>query len=220
MSILDDLSSAIRQVHESAGPAVVGIGQGNRGSGVVIADGRVLTNAHNLRGDEVTVTFRDGRSERGKVLGVDPDGDLAVIEVATTGATALAVVRRRGRRSATSSSASPRPAPVPHASPPARSRPSSRPSGGPVAAGSAAASSTRRRWRRARPAGRSSTAPATSSRSTRIGSARASTWPAPRTQRSASGSMRSRAASRSAGRGWASRSRRRSSHGACVARSG
>jgi serine protease Do len=89
MSILDDLSSAIRRVHESAGPAVVGIGQGNRGSGVVIADGRVLTNAHNLRGDEVTVTFRDGRSERGKVLGVDPDGDLAVIEVATTGAAAL-----------------------------------------------------------------------------------------------------------------------------------
>src|SRR5207249_2607851 len=90
MSILDDLSSAIRNVHESAGPAVVGIGQGNRGSGVVIADGRVLTNAHNLRGDEVTVTFRDGRSERGKVGGVDPDGDLAVIEVDTAGAKALA----------------------------------------------------------------------------------------------------------------------------------
>jgi serine protease Do len=90
MSILDDLSTAIRTVHESAGPAVVGIGQGNRGSGVVIADGRVLTNAHNLRGDEVTVTFRDGRSERGTVRGVDPDGDLAVIEVATTGASALA----------------------------------------------------------------------------------------------------------------------------------
>jgi serine protease Do len=90
MSILDDLSSAIRNVHESAGPAVVGIGQRNRGSGVVIADGRVLTNAHNLRGDEVTVTFRDGRSQRGTVRGVDPDGDLAVIEVDTTGASAVA----------------------------------------------------------------------------------------------------------------------------------
>ena len=90
MSILDDLSSAIRTVHDSAGPAVVGIGRGVRGSGVVIADGRVLTNAHNLRGDEVTVTFRDGRSTRGTVLGVDPDGDLAVIDVDTAGATALA----------------------------------------------------------------------------------------------------------------------------------
>src|SRR4029077_5948523 len=89
MSILDDLSSAIRSVHESAGAAVVGIGQGIRGSGVVIADGRVLTNAHNLRGDEVTVTSRDGRTERGTVRGVDPDGDLAVIDVNTTGASSV-----------------------------------------------------------------------------------------------------------------------------------
>src|SRR2546428_657938 len=49
MSILDDLSSAIRNVHESAGPAVVGIGQGNRGRGVLIAAGRVLTNVRALR---------------------------------------------------------------------------------------------------------------------------------------------------------------------------
>jgi len=90
MSVLDDLSSGIRSVHDSAGPAVVGIGRGVRGSGVVIADGRVLTNAHNLRGGEVTVTFRDGRSTVGTVLGVDPDGDLAVVDVDTTGATPLA----------------------------------------------------------------------------------------------------------------------------------
>src|SRR6476619_6105772 len=89
MSTFDDLSGAIRAVHDTAGPAVVGIGRGIRGSGTVIADGRVLTNAHNLRGDEVTVSFRDGRSTRGKVLGVDGDGDLAVIGVETTGATAL-----------------------------------------------------------------------------------------------------------------------------------
>jgi serine protease Do len=90
MSILEELSSAIRGVSDSAGSAVVGIGQRIRGSGVVIADGRVLTNAHNLRGDEVTVTFRDGRSTRGAVRGVDPDGDLAVVEVDTSGATPLA----------------------------------------------------------------------------------------------------------------------------------
>jgi serine protease Do len=89
MTFLDELSSAIRSVHDSAGPAVVGIGQRNRGSGVVVADGRVLTNAHNLRGDEVTVTFRDGRTVRGTVRGVDPDGDLAVIEVDTSGTTAI-----------------------------------------------------------------------------------------------------------------------------------
>ena len=90
MSILSELSSAIRSVHETAGAGVVGIGRRTRGSGVVVADGRVLTNAHNLRGDEVTVTFRDGRTATGTVRGVDPDGDLAVIDVDTAGAPALA----------------------------------------------------------------------------------------------------------------------------------
>ncbi|HEY8437335.1 MAG TPA: trypsin-like peptidase domain-containing protein [Candidatus Limnocylindrales bacterium] len=90
MPILEELSSAIRAVHDAAGAGVVGIGRGVRGSGVVIADGRVLTNAHNLRGDEVTVTFRDGRSTRGNVLAVDADGDLAVIDVDTAGSAAVA----------------------------------------------------------------------------------------------------------------------------------
>jgi serine protease Do len=89
MSALEELSGAIRAVNDAAGSAVVGIGRGIRGSGVVIGDGRVLTNAHNLRGDEVTVTFRDGRSTRGTVSGVDPDGDLAVIAVDTSGTTAV-----------------------------------------------------------------------------------------------------------------------------------
>ena len=68
MSVLED-SSAVGTVAESVGPSIVGIGRGTRGSGVVIADGKVLTNAHNLRGDEVTVTFADGRSDRGTVAG-------------------------------------------------------------------------------------------------------------------------------------------------------
>jgi serine protease Do len=90
MSAPEDLAAALRGVHDRAASGVVGIGRGVRGSGVVIADGRVLTNAHNLRGDEVTVTFRDGRSTRGTVRGVDGDGDLAVIDVDTSGASAIA----------------------------------------------------------------------------------------------------------------------------------
>ncbi|HLX35447.1 MAG TPA: trypsin-like peptidase domain-containing protein [Candidatus Limnocylindrales bacterium] len=89
MTALDDLQSAITAVAEVAGTAIVGIGSRQRGSGVVIADGRVLTNAHNIRGEEVTVTFADGRSTRGRVGGVDVDGDLAVVSVDTSGATAL-----------------------------------------------------------------------------------------------------------------------------------
>ena len=52
--------------------------------------GRVLTNAHNVRGDQVTVTFADGRTAEGSVAGRDVDGDLAVIDVDTAGAPALA----------------------------------------------------------------------------------------------------------------------------------
>jgi serine protease Do len=43
----------------------------------------VLTNAHNLRHDEVTVTFGDGRQETGRVAGADRDLDVAVIDVDT-----------------------------------------------------------------------------------------------------------------------------------------
>ena len=89
MSVLDELQSAISAVADRAAPSVVGIGSRQRGSGVVIAEGRVLTNAHNVRGAEVTVRFADGRAATGKVVAVDWDGDLAVVDVDTAGATAL-----------------------------------------------------------------------------------------------------------------------------------
>ena len=84
MSALEELEEAVTSVAEQVGAAVVGIGRGpGRGSGIVLADGRVATNAHNLRGDEVTVVFADGRSETGRVEGVDVDADLAVLAVDT-----------------------------------------------------------------------------------------------------------------------------------------
>ena len=90
MTILDEIQTSIRQHAEGAGSSVVGIGQRwGVGSGIVLAEGRVLTNAHNVRGDQVTVTFADGRTAEGSVAGQDIDGDLAVIEVDTGGAPAL-----------------------------------------------------------------------------------------------------------------------------------
>jgi len=83
MTAIQELQAAITGVAGKSGQSIVGIGSRQRGSGVVIADGKVLTNAHNVRGDEVTVTFADGRSTRGQVSGVDWDGDLAVISVDT-----------------------------------------------------------------------------------------------------------------------------------------
>ena len=89
MSVIEELQTAVSTVAASIGPSIVGIGRGTRGSGVVIAAGKVLTNAHNIRGDEVTVTFADGRRTRGTVAGFDGDGDLAVIDVDTAAAAPL-----------------------------------------------------------------------------------------------------------------------------------
>jgi len=84
MEAATTLQDTIAGAAETVGPSVVGLGRGwGHGSGVVIADGHVLTSAHNLRRDEVTVSFADGRRETGTVTGVDSDLDLAVIAVST-----------------------------------------------------------------------------------------------------------------------------------------
>jgi len=91
MSALDELQQAVARVAERTAPAVVGIGgRWHRGSGVIFAKDLVLTNAHNVHGDGATCVFSDGRRERGKLLGEDMDGDLAVLEVDTAGAAPLA----------------------------------------------------------------------------------------------------------------------------------
>lgn len=83
-TLIDELQQAVERVSGSAGPAVVRIGRGpGRGAGVVVGKDRVLTNAHNLRGPETTVTFADGRSLTASATGVDGDGDLAVLTVET-----------------------------------------------------------------------------------------------------------------------------------------
>jgi serine protease Do len=84
LSAITELQESIEAVAARVGPATVGFGRGwGRGSGVVVGPNRVITNAHNLRSDEVTVAFDDGRRERGRVAGVDADLDLAVVEVGT-----------------------------------------------------------------------------------------------------------------------------------------
>lgn len=90
VSLLSEVESSVQTAIERTGPSVVGIGRGwGRGSGVVLGPSRVLTSAHNLRHDEATVTFSDGRQASGRVLGSDPDLDLAVIEVDTADAPAI-----------------------------------------------------------------------------------------------------------------------------------
>jgi S1-C subfamily serine protease len=90
MTALADTRDLIAGTAERVGPSVVGLGRGwGLGSGVVIAPGQVLTNAHNLRRGEVTITFAGGRRQTGEVAGSDTDLDLAVVAVDTDDAPAI-----------------------------------------------------------------------------------------------------------------------------------
>jgi S1-C subfamily serine protease len=53
------------------------------GSGFIISsDGRMITNAHVIAGaDQVKVTLKDGRTFDGRVVGVDPVTDVAVVKI-------------------------------------------------------------------------------------------------------------------------------------------
>ena len=56
---------------------------GALGSGVIVtAGGRILTNAHVVKGaDEITVSLDDGNDYDAKVVGIDPKTDVAVIQL-------------------------------------------------------------------------------------------------------------------------------------------
>jgi serine protease Do len=90
VTAIEELQQSVRSVADSAGPSVVGIG--NRwavGSGIVVAPGKVLTNAHNVQREEITVTFADGRRASSRAAGVDVDGDIAVVDADIDGAPPL-----------------------------------------------------------------------------------------------------------------------------------
>ena len=135
----------------------------------MIADGRVLTNAHVLRGEEVAVRRADGEVALGRVAALDDALDVAVVAVDTGGAPAIewdpaAVEGLRAGRAVFALAEPRRPRPAHHVRPRHRDRPLvPRPA---AAAASAARSSTRRRSRAARRAARSSTPTAGCSGST------------------------------------------------------
>src|SRR5581483_3352580 len=82
--VLGAIAAAIAHIRVVSGPAVVGVAGGRAvGSGVVVADGVVLTNAHNVAGEDVWVTFADGQAVRAQLKGIDPDGDLAALTADT-----------------------------------------------------------------------------------------------------------------------------------------
>ncbi|MDP8905228.1 MAG: trypsin-like peptidase domain-containing protein, partial [Chloroflexota bacterium] len=90
MSLLNELGERINAVGERVGPSVVRVGDRWRaGSGFVIEEGLVLTNAHNVRREQASVTFHGGREAVAAVRALDTDGDLAVLALDTAGAPAI-----------------------------------------------------------------------------------------------------------------------------------
>ena len=83
MTFIEEVTDLVRTVNDEAAAAVVAIGSRGRGSGFVVAPGKVLTNAHNLRDRTTQVSFADGRSVQATVTGSDLDGDLVVLDVET-----------------------------------------------------------------------------------------------------------------------------------------
>jgi serine protease Do len=90
MAVVDEWAQLTAGIAARVGPATVRIGRDSgRGAGLVIAPGQVLTNAHNLRGRQTTVSFAGGRSVVGDVAGFDAADDLAVIGADTGDSPAL-----------------------------------------------------------------------------------------------------------------------------------
>jgi S1-C subfamily serine protease len=85
--VLDAYSSAVIGAVDRAGPAVVHIavttpqGRGGAGSGFVVsADGLIFTNSHVVSNAKtIAVSTSDGQRAAARIIGEDPDTDIAVI---------------------------------------------------------------------------------------------------------------------------------------------
>ncbi len=98
IELLDAYSEAVISVVDCVGPSVVSVSIGNKtdnddfqpagaGSGVIIApDGYILTNSHVVSDvEKISVTFFEQDELQAAVVGNDPETDLAILKVNSSG---------------------------------------------------------------------------------------------------------------------------------------
>jgi S1-C subfamily serine protease len=79
----NDVPDALRQFFDGAqGGGEERVERGTGSGFIITSDGKLLTNAHVVAdADEVEVVLKDGRSFKGKVMGLDPVTDVAAIKI-------------------------------------------------------------------------------------------------------------------------------------------
>jgi len=89
---LTEIERTMAEIYREVSPSVVAISitrgangfeEGGSGSGFVIdREGHIMTNFHVVQGaEEIIVNFFDGTIVRAEVVGLDPDSDLAIVQV-------------------------------------------------------------------------------------------------------------------------------------------
>ena len=99
-SLLDSYSHTVSSVVSRVAPAVVNIhvktakrgrhGEGNGSGFFVTPDGFVLTNSHVVHGaEQIEVTLADARTMSAKIVGEDPETDIAILRIGANQLTSL-----------------------------------------------------------------------------------------------------------------------------------
>jgi serine protease Do len=92
MNVLSSLNEALDELLERVRPALVtvGDGRGGAGAGILVGEGKVLTNAHVSRhGRSLKVVLANDAVYAAHEVAGDPDVDLALLEIETLGKAAV-----------------------------------------------------------------------------------------------------------------------------------
>jgi S1-C subfamily serine protease len=87
-SLLQQLNGDLSAVVDKVRRSLVQINNGHNGKGagtIWHAEGLIITNAHVIRQEAVTITLPDGRDLSARLLAADPERDLAALSVAAAG---------------------------------------------------------------------------------------------------------------------------------------